>query len=79
MGFAHSPGRLLFTTLYNEQGVATGAQLFSRVGDIYSIDFLGAQGVGMRAVLMDLAGTYRHTPYPRVQTRQKTRSDEFRG
>ena len=38
------------------------------VGDIYSIDFLGAQGVGMRAVLMDLAGTYRHTPYPRVES-----------
>jgi len=36
------------------------------VGDIYSIDFLGAQGVNMRAVLMDLAGAYRHTPYPRV-------------
>jgi len=38
------------------------------VGDIYSIDFLGAQGVGMRAVLMDLAGAYRHTPYPRVES-----------
>lgn len=38
------------------------------VGDIYSIDFLGAQGVGMGAVLMDLAGAYRDTPYPRVES-----------
>jgi len=36
------------------------------VGDIYSVDFLGAQGVRMRAVLMDVAGAYPHTPYPRV-------------
>jgi len=32
----------------------------------YSIDFLGAQEVGMGAILMDLAGAYRDTPYPRV-------------
>ncbi|MBZ5630001.1 MAG: HAD family hydrolase [Acidobacteriia bacterium] len=38
------------------------------VGDIFSVDFLGAQGVGMRAVLMDVAGAYRDTPYPRVET-----------
>jgi len=38
------------------------------VGDIYSIDFLGAQGVGMGAVLMDVAGAYRDTPYPRVES-----------
>jgi putative hydrolase of the HAD superfamily len=38
------------------------------VGDIYSIDFVGAQGVGMGAVLMDLAGAYRDTPYPRVES-----------
>ena len=42
------------------------AQQSLYVGDIYFIDFLGAQGVRMRAVLMDLAGACRHTPYPRV-------------
>ena len=34
----------------------------------YSIDFMGAQGVGMGAVLMDLAGAYRDTPHPRVES-----------
>jgi FMN phosphatase YigB (HAD superfamily) len=38
------------------------------VGDIYSIDFLGAQGAGMRAVLVDLAGAYRGMPYPRAES-----------
>jgi len=33
----------------------------------YSIDFLGAQGVGMGAILMDLASAYRDRPYPRAE------------
>lgn len=29
------------------------------VGDVYSVDYLGASGAGMQAVLMDVAGAYR--------------------
>jgi HAD superfamily hydrolase (TIGR01509 family) len=38
------------------------------VGDVYTVDFLGAQAVGMQAVLMDLAGAYRSMPDPRVES-----------
>ncbi len=38
------------------------------VGDIYSVDYLGARGCGMRAVLMDPAGAYAKTAYPRVES-----------
>jgi HAD superfamily hydrolase (TIGR01549 family) len=38
------------------------------VGDVYSVDFLGAQAVGMKALLMDPAGAYRGCPYPRVES-----------
>ncbi len=38
------------------------------VGDIYCVDFAGAQAVGMHAMLMDAAGTYRDNGYPRVES-----------
>lgn len=36
------------------------------VGDVYSIDYLGAQSVGMKAVLFDPYGTYASNGIPRV-------------
>ena len=36
------------------------------IGDLYSVDFVGARGVGMAALLMDAAGVYAGTDYPRV-------------
>lgn len=36
------------------------------VGDIYAIDYLGAQNVGMNAVLMDVAGIYATQNLPRI-------------
>jgi HAD superfamily hydrolase (TIGR01509 family) len=38
------------------------------IGDIYSIDFLGAQSVGMKAILMDAAGVYAARNLPRIGT-----------
>jgi putative hydrolase of the HAD superfamily len=38
------------------------------VGDIYSIDYLGAQNVGMHSVLMDIAGAYAHESLPRIES-----------
>ena len=37
------------------------------VGDVYSVDYLGAIGAGMRAMLMDVPGAYRDRGVPRVQ------------
>ena len=36
------------------------------VGDVYSVDYLGARSAGMQAVLFDVAGAYRETEVPRV-------------
>jgi HAD superfamily hydrolase (TIGR01549 family) len=38
------------------------------VGDVYSVDYLGARNAGMEAVLLDVAGTYRNRELPRVES-----------
>lgn len=36
------------------------------VGDVYSVDYVGARNAGMQAVLFDVAGAYREREFPRV-------------
>lgn len=36
------------------------------VGDVYSVDYVGARNAGMQAVLFDVAGAYRDREFPRV-------------
>ncbi|MGB9237001.1 MAG: HAD family hydrolase [Terriglobales bacterium] len=38
------------------------------VGDVYSVDYLGATGAGMRAVLMDVSGAYANKGVMRVES-----------
>ena len=38
------------------------------VGDVYSVDYVGATGAGMQAVLMDISGAYRKKGLPRVES-----------
>ena len=38
------------------------------VGDVYSVDYVGARGAGMQAVLFDVAGAYREREFPRVES-----------
>lgn len=38
------------------------------VGDVYSVDYLGAREAGMQAVLFDVAGAYRDRNLPRVDS-----------
>ena len=38
------------------------------VGDVYSVDYLGARSAGMQAVLFDVARAYRETKVPRVES-----------
>ncbi len=38
------------------------------VGDVYSVDYLGATAAGMQAVLFDVAGAYRDKGLPRVES-----------
>lgn len=38
------------------------------VGDLYSVDYLGARAAGMQALLFDIAGAYCESEAPRVQS-----------
>jgi putative hydrolase of the HAD superfamily len=38
------------------------------VGDVYSVDFIGARNAGMDAVLFDVSGAYRGRELPRVES-----------
>lgn len=38
------------------------------VGDVYSVDYIGAHNAGMDAVLFDVSGTYRERGLPRVES-----------
>lgn len=38
------------------------------VGDIYSVDYLGARNAGMQAILFDVTGAYRDKEFPRVES-----------
>lgn len=44
------------------------------VGDVYSVDYLGATKAGMQAVLFDLAGAYKDRGLPRVQSLKELES-----
>jgi HAD superfamily hydrolase (TIGR01549 family) len=38
------------------------------VGDVYSVDYVGARNAGMQAVLFDVASAYRNRDLPRVES-----------
>jgi HAD superfamily hydrolase (TIGR01509 family) len=38
------------------------------VGDVYSVDYVGARNAGMDAVLFDVAGAYQDRGWPRVES-----------
>jgi len=44
------------------------------VGDMYSVDYLGATGAGMQAVLMDVPGAYKERGVARVETLDELRA-----
>jgi len=41
------------------------------VGDLYSVDYVGASNAGMQAILFDVAGAYRDREVPRVESLKK--------
>jgi putative hydrolase of the HAD superfamily len=44
------------------------------VGDVYSVDYIGATNAGMRAVLFDVTGAYRDRHEPRVESVEQLES-----
>lgn len=49
------------------------------VGDVYSVDYVGATKAGMNAVLFDVAGAYRDRGLPRVESLAELESWLSRG
>jgi putative hydrolase of the HAD superfamily len=56
----------IFRQALKSMNAAPGESLY--VGDVYSVDYLGATGAGMQAALMDVAGAYRDKGVPRVES-----------
>ncbi len=60
------PDPRIFQIALERMGCPAEESLY--VGDIYSVDYQGATAVGMKAVIMDAAGVYRDTSYPRIES-----------
>ncbi len=58
------PDSRIFISATQSMGVST--QEAAYVGDIYSVDYLGAMAVGMRGILMDAAGVYKNHSVERI-------------
>ena len=65
-GIGHEkPAPEIFQAALAAMSVAASRTLY--VGDIYSIDYLGARHLGMNAILMDIAGVYAARNLPRIE------------
>ena len=60
------PHPRIFEAALESMNVSAGVAAY--VGDIYSVDYLGAKRVGMAPVLMDISRTYAAGPYTRVES-----------
>ena len=60
------PHPAIFAAALREMKADPAESLY--VGDVYSVDYLGARNAGMQAVLFDVAGAYRGRELPRVES-----------
>ena len=60
------PHPAIFQAAIKSMGAIAAESIY--VGDIYSVDYLGARAVGMDAMLLDASGTYAHQYLPRVES-----------
>ncbi len=60
------PHPAVFQAALSSVGAEPAESLY--VGDVYSIDYVGARNAGMQAVLFDVAGAYRDRGLARVQS-----------
>lgn len=60
------PDPVIFEAALESVGARPEESLY--VGDVYSIDYRGATGAGMQAVLFDVPGAYRDKGLPRVES-----------
>jgi HAD superfamily hydrolase (TIGR01509 family) len=60
------PHPAIFEAALRAMNAAPADSLY--VGDVYSVDYVGAMNAGMQAVLFDVAGAYRDRDLPRVES-----------
>ena len=60
------PHAAIFEAALREMKAEASESLY--VGDVYSVDYVGALKAGMQAVLFDVAGAYREREFPRVES-----------
>lgn len=60
------PHPAIFAAALNAMKADPAESLY--VGDIYAVDYVGARSAGMQAILFDMAGTYKETEFPRVES-----------
>jgi putative hydrolase of the HAD superfamily len=60
------PDPVIFDAALRDMKAEAAESLY--VGDVYSVDYVGARRVGMQAVLFDVAGAYRERDLPRVES-----------
>jgi len=60
------PHPAIFAAALREMKADPAESLY--VGDVYSVDYVGARKAGMQAVLFDVAGAYRGQEFPRVES-----------
>src|SRR5207344_2465703 len=63
VGYA-KPSPEIFHHALESIGATPGESVF--IGDVYTIDVLGAQNVGMQAILADRLGTYADLDIPKI-------------
>jgi HAD superfamily hydrolase (TIGR01509 family) len=60
------PHPVIFQEALQAMGAKPEESLY--VGDVYSVDYLGATRAGMQGMLLDVAGVYRNMKVPRVES-----------
>ncbi len=71
VGF-EKPRREIFEVALQRMQARADESLY--VGDLFSVDYLGATNAGMSAVLLDVAGAYHDRELPRVDSLQQFES-----
>jgi len=71
VGF-EKPDRRIFEAALRAMKVSPNESLY--IGDIYGIDYVGATGAGMKAVVIDFPGVYRGMEFPRVESHIELRA-----
>jgi len=66
------PRREIFETALRVMNASANESLY--VGDVYSVDYVGARNAGMDAVLLDAAGAYLDRNLPRVESMEQLES-----